>query len=171
MNSQKGMTLLEVMFALAVLAIASAGMAAAFQSIERSNTFTNDRVAAFKSAHQTMETLLAMSSSDMIKYYDNADSGWVMNGVKSQNVSVFIDPNELDYGEASVEVVDAVNVEDYDYSIHSSYQATNGFVNIYSLDANWQKQATFNDTAKAFEIHVDFNEYDVHLIAVRTITN
>ena len=67
-KNQMGMTLLEVMFAIAVLTIVICGVACAYFNMVKQNMFDADQMHCQKLAHQTLETLISMDLNEIEKY-------------------------------------------------------------------------------------------------------
>lgn len=179
MTRCKAFTLVEVMIALAVLAVAITGIASMYFQSERMNRFDADRITCSKLAHQTMENLLSMSVSE-IKQYDYRASGMssyqdkAFTAVNRQAVTVSkdvlgdMDEDDYDQGVPESGASDTTLSESYDPETMTRdtdfSRPTEGTAatKVTVTDLNWSSQYD------VVLIEVEVPEFGVKVSAVKT---
>ena len=158
-------SLIEVMFAVTLLAIVTTSVSGVCFSIIRSNQFTNDQSRSFKAAHQTLESLLAIDIDEVIAY-DGKSFSDVHNRTASAELTTW--SGELDQGFADVDPDNWGEGDAPSFEPVTRFAASAGTVRVQSLDASWQPHPTLDPSASLFRIEATVEAFGVSLAAVRT---
>ncbi len=170
----KGFSLIEVMCAMAILAIGVCGVAQMYFSTITMNKFENDRIQAFKLANQTMENLLSMGVND-IKSYDYREQNMVDNfngnaftAVNNRAMSATqselgtLTENDYDQGLPNT---GTANMADYDVNYEPTPSSTTCTSRITVDDLNWDA------SHQVISIKVEVPELGVCITAVKSDVN
>jgi prepilin-type N-terminal cleavage/methylation domain-containing protein len=158
---KKGFTLVEVMAALAILAIAICGLSSMFFATEHMNRFDADRIQAFKLAHQTMENLLSMGVND-IKTYDGKTFTDVNNRTTVATKSDLGTLDDADYDQGIPPDSGSADINDFVTNYEPTPMTGPATTTVTVTDLNW------GASYQAVLIEVAVPEFGVTISAVKT---
>ncbi len=85
-RAQKGLTLIELMVAISILAVLLLGLGMSILQIDRTNIFNHDRALAYKAAQQILEVIMNEDLTDAISRHNTTFSVAGMTGCSGENI-------------------------------------------------------------------------------------